>query len=52
MGAALGTLYRNFLHIGLHYLGKHPRRWSDEEWEDAREFIALRLLETEENAPK
>lgn len=24
---------------------KHPRRWTDEEWQDAREFVALRRLQ-------
>lgn len=41
-------LWRNYLTIGREVFRKHPYQFTEDEWDYAREFIALALLEMEE----
>ena len=42
------VIERNYLLIGREVFRKHPCQWTDEEWEQAADFVALALLEQRE----
>jgi hypothetical protein len=42
--------WRNYLVIGRDVFHKHPNRFDEAEWDEAREFVALNILEQEETA--
>lgn len=41
--------WRNYLTVGRDVYRKHPAEFTADEWDYVREFIALALLEQEEN---
>jgi hypothetical protein len=44
-------IYAAYVRIGREEMhGKHPRRWSADDWRDAKEFLVSRILVGEQEA--
>ena len=43
-------MWRNVLMIGREVFRLHPEEWTDSQWDQARDFIALALVEQDEQA--